>query len=454
MIPALLITMTTTASATEQPAGISIPHEQYQLENGLNVILHEDHALPQVVVNLWYGVGAKDEQPGRSGFAHLFEHLMFMGTVHLPGSGFDERMEAYGGWNNAWTSGDATDYYEVGPSNLLETFLWMEADRMRDLGRAMTQEKLDLQRDVVRNERRQGVEDTPYGIVWEALNPAMYAPNHPYGHTVIGSHEDLMAATLDDVTGFFDTWYVPNNASLVVAGDFDPAQVKAWVEKYFGNIARKDLPERMKVPPQDTPVVPLREETDNVTLPMTLMTWHTPAAFEPGDADYDVVASVLGEGKASRLYSRLVMKDKIATEVDAWNYSQMLGSVFGVSFKPTDGHTLEELEAVVFEEIERLAAEGPTDAELERALNQLEVSFIQNLEGLQNRASALNRYRYLAGDPGHVAKDLQRYRTLTAADVQAAAARLNKDRATLIRVRPRPASTESESAEGAKEGAQ
>ena len=173
MLPAII-------AATMTAQAIDIPHEQYQLDNGLNVILHQDDSLPQVVVNLWYGVGSKDEEMGRSGFAHLFEHLMFMGTVNLPGSGFDERMEAHGGWNNAWTSEDATDYYEAGPSNLLETFLWMEADRMRDLARAMTQEKLDLQRDVVRNERRQGVEDTPYGIIWEAMNPALYPPSHPY----------------------------------------------------------------------------------------------------------------------------------------------------------------------------------------------------------------------------------------------------------------------------------
>jgi len=437
MFPAVLIAMTTSARA------IDIPHEQYQLSNGLNVILHEDHQLPQVVVNLWYGVGSKDEVPGRSGFAHLFEHLMFMGTVHLPGSGFDERMEAYGGWNNAWTSEDATDYYEAGPSNLLQTFLWLEADRMRDLGRAMTQEKLEIQRGVVRNERRQGVEDTPYGIVWEALNPALYPPEHPYGHTVIGSHEDLVAATLDDVTGFFSTWYVPNNASLVIAGDFDPAQARAWVEQYFGGIAQKALPERRSVPPVDGPVVPLREETDNVTVPMTLMTWHTPPALQPGDADYDLVASVLGDGTASRLYDRLVMKDKIAVEVEAWNYSQLLSSVFGVSFKPAEGHTLEQIEEVVLEEIARLAAEGPTEAELERAMNQIEVGFIQGLEGLHSRASALNRYRYLAGDPGYANQDLLRYRGLGAAEVKAAAARLTAERASRIRVRPRAAAPET-----------
>ncbi len=439
MFPTLILAMTTSAHAVE------IPHEQYQLDNGLNVILHQDHALPQVVVNLWYGVGSKDEVPGRSGFAHLFEHLMFMGTVNLPGDGFDQRMEAHGGWNNAWTSEDATDYYEAGPSNLLQTFLWLEADRMRDLGKAMTQKKLDIQRGVVRNERRQSVEDTPYGIVWEALNPALFPPEHPYGHTVIGSHKDLVAATLDDVTGFFGTWYVPNNASLVIAGDFQTDQAKAWVQEYFGNIARKELPERNKVPVVDKPVVPLREEVDNVSLPMSTMSWHTPAALKDGDADYDLVASVLGDGKASRLYSRLVMKDKIAVEVDASQYSQMLGSVFIITFKPSEGHTLEAVEAVVLEEIKKLAEEGPTPAELERAQNQLEVSFIQGLEGLHSRASALNRYRYLAGVPDYANQDLLRYTSLGAEQVKAAAQRLTEERVSRIRVRPlKPADVDQE----------
>jgi zinc protease len=437
VLPTILLT-TMTARAIE------IPHETYQLDNGLTVILHEDHSLPQVVVNLWYGVGSKDEADGRSGFAHLFEHLMFMGTVHLPGSGFDERMEAFGGWNNAWTSEDATDYYAAGPSNLLQTFLWMEADRMRDLARAMTQEKLDLQRDVVRNERRQSVEDTPYGIVWETLNHALFPPTHPYGHTVIGTHEDLMAATLADVTGFFSTWYVPNNASLVIAGDFDPAAAREWVQTFFGGIEARELPERRPAHEQDTPVRPIVEETDNVSLPMTLMTWHTPAVLQPGDAAFDLVGSVLGDGEASRLYHALVYEQKIALEVDAWQYSQLLGSVFGINAKPSEGHTIEELEAAILAEVAKLGETGPTQEEMERAKNQYEVHFIGNLEGLQNRASLLNRYRYTAGDSAFIGKDLQRYRALSAADVQQAASRLSADR--VCRIRVRPAKTDSDEA--------
>lgn len=429
MLPAILL-------ATMPAQAIDIPHEQFQLNNGLNVILHEDHSLPQVVVNLWYGVGSKDEEMGRSGFAHLFEHLMFMGTVHLPGSGFDERMEAHGGWNNAWTSEDATDYYEAGPSNLLETFLWMESDRMRDLARAMTQEKLDLQRDVVRNERRQSVEDTPYGVIWEAMSPALYPANHPYGHTVIGTHEDLQAATVDDVVRFFNTWYVPNNASLVIAGDFEAEQAKAWVERYFGGLKRVELPVRNTPEALDKPQQAVVETTDNVQIPLTLIAWHTPAALKDGDATFDVLASILGEGRSSRLYEDLVTNSGAALEAGAWQYSQMLGSVFAVTGKPTEGTALEDLEEALQAHIERLANDGPTTAELDRVRNQLEASFVGDLEGLQARASALNRYNYLSGTPDFVNQDLARYSAVSADDVKAAAAKLTRDRRCILRVRP------------------
>ena len=429
MLPLLLLT-------TMPAKAIEIPHEQYQLENGLNVILHEDHSLPQVVVNLWYGVGSKDEEKGRSGFAHLFEHLMFMGTTHLPGSGFDERMEAYGGWNNAWTSEDATDYYEAGPSNLLETFLWMESDRMRDLAEAMTQEKLDLQRDVVRNERRQSVEDTPYGVIWEAMSPAMYPEDHPYGHTVIGTHEDLQAASVDDVVRFFNAWYAPNNASLVIAGDFDSDQARQWVHQYFGGIDKVVLSERVRPAPMDRPVQSEVETTDNVQIPLTVLAWHSPPALEVADAAFDLVASILGEGRSSRLYTDLVNDAGIALEVSAWQYSQLLGSIFAVTAKPSEGHTIEEVEIKLQAHIDRLATEGPTAEEMERVRNQLEVGFIEDLEGLQQRASALNRYRYITGDPGFVNQDLERYRKLTAEDIQAAASTLSKDRRCALRVRP------------------
>lgn len=441
MTPLLVLLGASVPTALAQETSLEIPFEEYQLENGLNVILHHDPSLPQVVVNTWYGVGSKDEKPGRSGFAHLFEHLMFMGTERLPGSGFDDLMEAHGGWNNAWTSQDATDYYDVGPSNLLDLLLWMEADRMDGLDAAMTQDKLDLQREVVRNERRQSSEDTPYGVLWLEMSTALYPEDHPYGHTVIGTHEDLKAATVDDVVGFFQSWYGPDNASLVVAGDFDVEATKQTIVRLFGGLAPVSPAARPAPDLPDLPVKPLVEMTDQVQIPMTVLAWHTDPSLSQGDAVLDVLASILGEGRSSRLYQRLV-HEGLALEASAYQMSQLLSSVFMVQALPTEGNTIEDLEAILQEEIQKLATEGPTAEELERVGNNIEVSFLGGLEALQSRASALNRYRYVKGDPGWVQEDLARYRSVTAEDVKAAAAALTPERRCTLRVRPESTSTE------------
>ena len=429
--------------ADDAVAGVapSIPVEHYTLPNGLDVMLHVDRSAPQVVVNLWYDVGSKDELPGRSGFAHLFEHLMFMGTTRLPGAGFDEQMEAHGGWNNAWTSEDATDYFEVGPSHLLPLFLWMEADRMDGLSHAMTRQKLALQREVVRNERRQSDEDTPYGVVWLALPTALYPEGHPYAHPVIGSHEDLQAATVQDVKDFFATWYVPSNASLVVAGDFEPAAVKPEIERLFGSIPAGTPPARTPPAPVDLPARPLVELTDQVAVPKAWFAWHTVPVFAPGDAAHDIVASVLSGGRAARLHRRLVVDSQVAQEVSAAHYSQAYGGVFLVEITPADGQTLESVEAAVQAEIDRLATEGPTPEELARVRTNLQTDALRGLESLQDRASALNRYFVTRGEPDSLAWDLSRTAAVDAEAVKAAAARLTVARRATLRVRPEAAAT-------------
>ncbi|MCK6507665.1 insulinase family protein [Myxococcota bacterium] len=439
-LPFVLLALASPASAADP----TLPHERYQLDNGLTVILHHDDSLPLVVVDTWFQVGSKDEVAGRTGFAHLFEHLMFMGTTRLPGSGFDDLMEQHGGWNNAWTSEDATNYYDVGPRELLPTLLWMEADRLEGLAGAMTQEKLDLQRDVVRNERRQSVEDTPYGIAWEALPPAMFPEGHPYAHSVIGTHEDLQAATVDDVTGFFRTWYVPSNASLVVAGDFEPDAVRAMIQDLYGALPAATVPARALPPAQDLPVTPVVETTDQVQLPATMLSWHTAKALSDEDAAMDLLATVLAGGRSSRLYTRLVHEEGLVTEIDAYQMSSQLGSIFQVFALANPDVDLLAVEDVVQAEIDRLAQEGPTAAELERARNQVELSMIRGLENLQDRAESLNRYQALTGTPDFLAQDLARYRNRTAADLQAAASRLSLARRQTLRVRPEP---------GAEEGA-
>ena len=400
--------MFTLWAALAQAGAPTIPYTRYELPNGLQVILVEDHRLPQVVVDTWYHVGSKDEVAGRSGFAHLFEHLMFMGTFRLPGSGFDQVMEAHGGWNNAWTMEDATNYYDVGPPNLVETFLWMEADRMQQLGQAMTQEKLDLQRDVVRNERRQSNEDAPYGMVEIEMTTALFPKEHPYSHSVIGSHEDLQAAAVADVQGFFATWYVPNNASLVVAGDFDPAAVKPTIEKYFGSLARGTIPARVVPTSATTPQKTTVSITDQVDYPQLNLFWHSPAKYQAGDAEMTLVADLLGGDESSRLYRKLV-DGGLAQEVDVFQYGLEYGGVFGISALPMDGVTLETLEKAIQGELTSLANSPPTADEMERIKNQRKVGQLFELEPLQNRAESLNRYWAYTGTPEWLANDIARY---------------------------------------------
>ncbi len=426
----------TAAFAAEGPA---IPYERYELPNGLQVILVEDHHLPQVVVDIWYRVGSKDEAKGRSGFAHLFEHLMFMGTHRLPGSGFDQSMEAHGGWNNAWTMEDATNYYEVGPSGLLETFLWMEADRMQALDDAMTQEKLDLQRDVVKNERRQSNEDRPYGMVEIEMTTALFPETHPYAHSVIGSHEDLSAATVGDVTGFFQSWYVPNNASLVVAGDFDPAAIKPVIEKYFSVLERKELPARWNGERPSKPQKALVTITDQVEYPQLNLFWHSPAKFQTGDAEMELVADLLAGGESSRLYRRLV-DTGMAQDVSVYQYGVEYGGVFYLSALPMEGTTVDQLDLAIREELAFLANTPPTAEEMERLRNQRKVARYEELEPLQNRAETLNRYWAYTGTPDWLAKDITRFAEAKPEALSAAVSQyLKPELATKIVVNPEPA---------------
>jgi zinc protease len=422
----------------------SIPYTEYTLPNGLHVVLLEDHSLPQVVVDVWYRVGSKDEVAGRSGFAHLFEHLMFMGTTRLPGDGFDAVMEAHGGSNNAWTMEDATNYHESGPPNLLETFLWMEADRMEGLGKAMTQEKLDRQRDIVRNERRQSYEDQPYGVAWLKMPELLYPAGHPYAHTVIGTHEDLQAAGVQDVTDFFSTWYVPNNATLVVAGDFSPDAVRPVIERTFASLPRRDTPARPKPAPVTRPVQANTVLDDDVPVPQVNLLWHTPAAYTQDDGTLQLVASLLGGGESSRLYQALVPTG-LAQGVEVAQMSQALGGVFIISVTAMEGVDLKQIEDVVRAELTRLATTPPSAEEVARLKNQYELGFLGSLESLLERAELLARYDAYTGSPDHLAKDLARFRDATAEGLmKATAAYLDPQTRARIEVRPAPATATTE----------
>lgn len=388
--------------------------EKYKLDNGITVILHEDHSLPVGAINLWYRVGSKDEPAKRSGFAHLFEHLMFMGTQRVPGNKFDTIMESAGGSNNASTSSDRTNYFSSGPAQLLPTLLWLDADRLEDLSRTMDQEKLDKQRDVVRNERRQSYENRPYGMAELELQGMMYPEGHPYHIPVIGTHEDLEAATVDDVNGFFDAHYVPNNMSLCVAGDFDAASMKKTIAGLFGSIPKRPDPPHKTAPPVKLDKEKRATVHDKVQVPKIIFAYHSPGQFTDGDAEMDLLAAVLSEGKSSRLYKRLVYDDKIASEVTSYQDSSQLGSVFRIDVMVNPGVELEKVEKAVDEELTKIIEVGPGQGEVEQRKATFELNMLSRLQSIDAKADQLNAYEYFWGEPNSFKRDLDRYRNATA----------------------------------------
>ncbi len=428
------------AAGEPVPSGTErIPYVKRVLPNGFTLIVHEDHALPIAAVNLWYRVGAKDEPPGRSGFAHLFEHLMFMGTARVPTGQFDLIMEGGGGSNNASTSLDRTNYFSSGPAHLLPTLLWLDADRLQDLGRAMTGEKLETQRQVVLNEKRQSYDNQPYGLSELAIYEAMFPEGHPYRFDVIGRDDDIRHATVEDVTRFFDTYYAPNNVALVVAGDVDPTQVTEWAERWFGTLPPRPAPPRRVVEPARLSGVVRRTMTDAVSLARTTMVWHSPPQYAPGDAEMDLVAAVLSDGKDSRLFRRLVHGDALATDVSAYQESNVLQSLFRIAVTARPDADLDRIEAIVDEEVARLRREGPTEAEIARARARIETRTVEALQSVEARADVLNAYEFAFGEPDSLARDLGRYRQATPAMVKDWAGRiLDPERRLVLRVLPDP----------------
>ncbi len=403
---------------------ISVPYEMFRLPNGLTVIVHEDHSAPVVSVNCWYHVGSGRETPGRTGFAHLFEHLMFEGSKNVPEGAFDRWLEAVGGDNNGSTQVDRTNYYENVPANALEMPLFLESDRMGFLLDVLKPETVDGQRDVVKNERRQGVENQPYGKVEDVMPPALFPKDHPYSWPVIGSMADLSAASQEDVRDFFKKWYGAANASLVIAGDVDAKQARRLAEKWFA-----DVPKSEPVEPITPRPVVLRGEKrivveDKVQLPRLYLAWVTPPAFAPGDAALDAVSAVLAAGKNSRLYKRLVYELQVAQDVTAFQDSNALASNFQVIVTARSGHGLEEIRKLVDEELSRLQESPPSERELLRFQNRVETAFFDRLErvgGFGGKADQLNAYYFRTGNPDYYEEDLARYRSLQPNDVQAAA---------------------------------
>jgi zinc protease len=407
-------------------APISLPtikYEKYTLPNGLDVILSEDHRLPLVSTNIWYHVGPANELPGRTGFAHLFEHMMFEGSKHVPDNSLIRDLEAAGATDlNGTTDFDRTNYFETLPSNQLELALWLESDRMGYLLDEVDQASLSNQQDVVRNERRQSIENSPYGIVEEGVFHLLFPKGHPYYADVMGSHADIQAAKLQDVRNFFKLYYAPNNASLAIVGDFDSAQARELVAKYFGPLRRgAPVPKVTAVTP---PITSERRKVihDRVELPRVYMAWLTSPIFKPGDADADLASEILGGGKSSRLYKKLVYEKQIALDVSASQQSLTLGSVFEIVVTARPGHTAEEMEKAIDEELAAFRKDGPTPAELERARNGIETQMIQGLErlgGFGGVADRLNEYNHYLRNPGYFPQDVQRYQSATTASIRA-----------------------------------
>jgi zinc protease len=404
---------------------MNIPFTRHRLDNGLDVIVHEDRDCPIVAVNVWYHVGSKNETPGRTGFAHLFEHLMFEGSQHYD-EGFFRPLQEAGGILNGSTNVDRTNYWEVIPANAVELAMWMESDRMGYLLPALTDAKFENQRNVVLNERRQNYENRPYGFAGMAILAALYPPAHPYHWMTIGAAEDLKAATIGDVRAFFETFYHPRNASLALAGDIETARALDLAADYFGEIEAGAEP-----PAVDADCPPLDNETrllleDRIELPRLYLAWHSPALFANDDAHLDLVAEVLAGGKTSRLYRNLVYERRVATEVAATQSSRELGSYFQIVATAAPGRSLMDLEEAIRHELAGIIDDGPTVPELERCLAQAEAHFLHRLQtvgGFGGKSDQLNAYNVFLGEPGFFDRDLARYRSATIADLQRAAAR-------------------------------
>ena len=416
---------------------IDISHEYYQLSNGLSVVLIEDHTLPQVVVDVWYRVGSAHDPKGASGFAHLFEHLMFMGTKQIPQGEFDVRMERYGGWNNASTHNDYTNYYSVGPSELLELLLYLEADRM--MGLDITQEKLDLQRKVVRNERRQNYEDQPYGKVWLSLSEMMYPPGHPYHLDGIGSHEDLQAASMETVTQFYKDWYMPNNAALCISGDFNAEEIKPIIQQYFEGIPAQVKAQEPPTPTIDKPFLFEQTLTDHVQLPLLTLAWHSPAYLQKGDAELDLLAQILAGSHDSRLSQKWIQENTVVQEFEAFQLSNQHGSLFILQAYTRPDVDLRLLAQELKADVASIANGNQPlhKKELLLSQNDWEMHFYAQLESNLSTAETVQSLLFHTGQSHNVEQLLSRYKSITTQDIESTVQQyLSPDKAAVLYLLP------------------
>jgi predicted Zn-dependent peptidase len=430
---------TPSPSLAAAPTAASVAYERYELDNGLEVILHQDASQPSVAVNLWYHVGSGDEVPGRSGFAHLFEHMMFQGAKHIGEDAHFDRLREIGGTGiNGSTNSDRTNYYEVVPAHQLETALWLESDRMGYLLDMVTAESFANQRDVVRNERRQNYDDRAYGRERFAVAAALYPEGHPYRYLTIGRHEDLEAASLADVEGFFLDWYVPSNATLVLAGRFEPTEAKALIEKWFGSFPRLKKPVRREVElPRLDSTVSSESVDPFARFERMHLAWHSPARHAEGDVELGALADALGADGRGRLYRALVVDEKLARSVNVWQRGAQRSGVFHitVTLKPGVADARARAVEIVDRELARVKAEGVDAAEVKRYGTRVETRTFFSLERLQRRAETLQSFNHYTGDPGGLDAWIARVDALTPDSVRDAANRwLGEARAEVVTI--------------------
>lgn len=415
---ALIALLLIGGSSALRGQAVHVPATVDTLPNGLRVIVHEDHSAPIVTVNTWFDVGSANETPGRTGLAHLFEHLMFMGSQHAPYPEFDRRLEAAGANNNASTTEDRTDYYEAGPVTALPLMLWLDADRMGWFLPVMDARKVDAQRDIVKNERRESVENRPYGRVEDVTPGLLFPPGHPYSWPVIGSMADLSAASLDDVRNFFRHYYAPDNAVIAVVGAVRRDSVLRLIRKYFGAIPRgPGVTHLVPSQPRLTADTAVTLE-DRVQLPRLYSDFESVRAWAPDDEALKVAAYILTGAKNSRLTQRLVYVDQSAQNVGAFANDEHLAGYFEIVATARQGHMLPELQAAIDGELQRLAKDGPTDREIQQAKNSMEARLLGGMETIQGKANRLNQYYIQTGNPDAFQKDIDRLRAISAADVQ------------------------------------
>ena len=422
LVAALACLLGTTPARADDP---KIPFERYTLANGLEVILVRDDKVPLVAVDVWYHVGSGDETPGKSGFAHLFEHMMFQGTKATGEDKHFEILQKIGSSDvNGTTNSNRTNYYEVVPSNQLEAALWLESERMGYLLPGVNEASLANQRDVVRNERRQRYDNVPYGKDRFAVAEALYAEDHPYRYLTIGRHEDLEKASAQDVRNFFQEWYVPANATLAIAGDFEVEAAKKAVDKWFGSFPKSTRPGHRRIhQPPLARTVRRTISDDFARLRRVHYAWHTPALYAPDDAELDVLANALGDTGTGRLYKVLVHDKQLAQNVSVSQQSAQLSSVFHVVVDLKSDADLAEVEKIIDQELERVMREPISQRELERAVVGFESAFVWGLEDLMARAELLEGYNHFTGNPDYIKTDLDRYRTTNVDAIQAVAAR-------------------------------